>query len=677
MGDWRAFARSSLTMPTACGRCSAAWVARASTTASSATRRDVSDEEIEYFSTVDYDDRMAFVAEIGHDIAAIGRYDRMEDDPSSAEVAFSVDDAHHGRGLGSHLLSHLTNYARNNGVSAFRAFVLPENYPMMRLFRGSGYRMKRGMGEGVYEVEFPVERSEEALAVEGAHEQKSVAASLLPIFYPRSVAIIGASREHHTIGGRVMRNVLDAHFNGAVFPVNPNAPAVGSVKAYRSVLDIPDPIDVAVIVVPSRFVIPVVEECAKKGVKGLVVISAGFSETGEAGAAMEQELLDLVRVSGMRMIGPNCMGMLNTDPAVNLDLTFAPTYPPRGNVAMSSQSGALGIAILDYADQLEIGISSFVSVGNSADVSANDLLLYWEGDPSTDVILLYVESFGQPRRFSRVARRIGKSKPIIAVKSGRTSPLVPVPPAATPALWRASRWPCPPCSASPASSGSTPWSRCSKRRRCWPTSHCPNGRRVAVLTNAGGPGILCVDALESEGLEVPEFSPGTPGQAPGASLLGCCRAESGRHDRIGGTRPVRGLPRRRCSPATRSIRSSSSSSPPLPVRSLPDLRCGPACRRRGHQRQDAVDGLHGGQCRRDPRHPRMAGSVCPPTRSRNPQPGPWRGRPGTASGGNGPPGSSWSSTTSTRRPLRRSSGRHCPDWGQMAVGWSQTRQKPF
>jgi len=468
-------------------------------------KQDVTDEEIEYFTSVDYDDRMAFVAEIGRDLVAVGRYDRMEDDASAAEVAFSVDDAHHGRGLGSHLLSHLTNYARNNGVTAFRAFVLAENYPMMRLFRGSGYRMKRGMGEGIYEVEFPVEKSEEASRVASSHEQQAVAASLLPIFYPRSVAIIGASRDMQSIGGRVMRNVLDAHFSGAVYPVNPNSPTVGSVKAYRSVLDIPDPIDVAVIVVPSRLVVPVVEECAKKGVKGLVVISAGFSETGAEGAALEEDLRDVVRVSGMRMIGPNCMGMLNTDPAVNLDLTFAPTYPPRGNVAMSSQSGALGIAILDYADKLDIGISSFVSVGNKADVGANDLLLYWEGDPATDVILLYVESFGQPRRFARIARRIGKEKPIIAVKSGRTSAGARAASSHTGAL----------ASVEVAVSALFRQAgviRVDTLEQMFEAASLlanqppPGGRRVAVLTNAGGPGILCVDALESEGLEVPEFS---------------------------------------------------------------------------------------------------------------------------------------------------------------------------
>ncbi|MCJ7725307.1 MAG: GNAT family N-acetyltransferase, partial [Acidimicrobiia bacterium] len=474
-------------------------------------KQGITDEEIEYFTTVDYHDRMAFVAEIGQDIVAVGRYDRMEDDPSAAEVAFEVEDAHHGRGLGSHLLSHLTNYARNDGVTAFRAFVLAENYPMMRLFRGSGYRMKRGMGEGVYEVEFPVEKSDEALRVESAHEQLAVANSLLPIFYPRSVAIIGASRDQQSIGGRLMRNVLDARFNGAVFPVNPNSPAVGSVKAYRSVLDIPDPIDVAVVVVPAKYVVPVVEECAQKGVKGLVVISAGFSETGAAGAALELELRDTVRASGMRMIGPNCMGMLNTDPAVNLDLTFSPTYPPRGNVAMSSQSGALGIAILDYADKLDIGISSFVSVGNKADVSANDLLLYWEGDPATDVILLYVESFGHPRRFARIARRIGKAKPIIAVKSGRTSAGARAASSHTGAL------------ASVEVAVSALFRQAGVIRvdtleqmfeaaSLLANQPLPQGRRVAVLTNAGGPGILCVDALESEGLSVPELSPELQGQ---------------------------------------------------------------------------------------------------------------------------------------------------------------------
>jgi len=467
-------------------------------------------EELEYFTTVDYADRMAFVVEVGKDIVAVGRYDCMPEDTAVAEVAFGVEDAHQGRGIGSHLLTHLTNYARNNGVSSFRAFVLPDNYAMMRVFRSAGYVMTRDLEQGVYTVDFPVEITSEIVQVSGLHEQRAVANSLLPVFYPKSVAIIGASRDEHSIGGRLMRNILGAHFSGTVYPVNPNAASVSSVKAYPTVGDIPDPVDLALVVVPARFVLDVARDCAAKGVKGLVVISAGFSETGEAGAALEEELLDICRDAGMRMIGPNCMGLLNTDPAVRLDVTFAPSFPPQGNVAMSSQSGALGIAILDYARESDIGISTFVSVGNKADVSGNDLMLYWEGDPATDVILLYVESFGHPRRFARIARRIARSKPIVAVKSGRTAAGARAASSHTGAL------------ASVEVAVSALFRQAGVIRTdtleqmfevasLLANQPLPQGRRVAVLTNAGGPGILAVDALESAGLTVVEFSAGLQG----------------------------------------------------------------------------------------------------------------------------------------------------------------------
>jgi acetyl coenzyme A synthetase (ADP forming)-like protein len=470
-------------------------------------KRDLSEEELRYFTNLDYDDRMAFVAEQGGSIIAVGRYDRLKEDEKVAEVAFAVEDGQQGRGIGTQLLTHLTNYARNNGVDAFRAYVLPDNYPMMRVFRGSGFVLRREMGEGVYTVEFPVELTEEAKRASSEHEQQAVAASLLPVFYPRSVAVIGASRDEESIGGRVMRNALGAHFSGAVFPVNPNAQAVGSVKAYKSVMDIPDPIDLAVVVVPARVVVPVVKECAQKGVKGIVVITAGFSEVGEEGTRLETELLDEVRAAGMRMVGPNCMGLINTDPAVNLDVTFAPVYPPQGNVAMSSQSGALGIAILDYARQLDIGISSFVSMGNKADVSGNDLLLYWEGDPATDVILLYLESFGHPRRFARIARRIGKKKPIVVVKSGRTSAGARAASSHTGALASVEV-------AVAALFRQAGVIRTDTLEELFEVASLlanqplPQGRRVGVLTNAGGPGILAVDALAAEGIELPEPSAG-------------------------------------------------------------------------------------------------------------------------------------------------------------------------
>jgi acetate---CoA ligase (ADP-forming) len=466
---------------------------------------DLTAAEVTYFTDVDYERRMAFVAEVGREIVGVGAYDVIDDHDGVAEVAFGVEDAHQGRGIGTQLLVHLTNYAVHRGLSAFRAFVLPDNYAMMRVFRNAGYRMTRHLDEGVYSVDLAVETTDEVTRRSGLREQHAVAASLLPVFYPRGVAVVGASRSERSIGGRLLRNLLRGGFSGTVYPVNPNSPSVGSVKAYRSVLDIPDPVDLAVVVVPAAVVLDVARECADKGVRGLVVISAGFSEIGEEGEQRERELLRIVRDGGMRMIGPNCMGLLNTDPAVRLDVTFAPVFPPQGNVGMSSQSGALGIAILDHARRLDIGISTFVSVGNKADVSANDLLLYWEGDPATDVILLYLESFGNPRRFARIARRVARSKPIVAVKSGRTRAGARAASSHTGAL------------ASVEVAVSALFRQAGVVRTetlnelfevtsLLANQPLPNGRRVGLLTNAGGPAILAADGLEGEGLEVPEFS---------------------------------------------------------------------------------------------------------------------------------------------------------------------------
>jgi acetate---CoA ligase (ADP-forming) len=466
---------------------------------------DLTPEEVDHLTDVDYESRMAFVAEVGGRLVGVGRYDLLPDEDGVAEVAFGVEDAHQGRGIGTQLLTHLTNYASHQGITAFRAFVLTDNYAMMRVFRNSGFRMSRHLDEGVYTVEFPVELTGEVTRLSGLREQHAVAASLLPTFYPKGVAIIGASRSEHSIGGRLLRNILRGGFSGTVYPVNPNATSVGSVKAYRSVLDVPDPVDLAVVVVPAEHVLDVARQCAEKGVRGLVVISAGFSETGEEGEVRERELLSIVRDGGMRMVGPNCMGLLNTDPAVRLDVTFSPMFPPQGNVGMSSQSGALGIAILDHARRLDIGISTFVSVGNKADVSANDLLLYWEGDPATDVILLYLESFGNPRRFARIARRIARTKPIVAVKSGRTLAGARAASSHTGAL------------ASVEMAVAALFRQAGVIRTetlgelfevtsLLANQPLPDGGRVGLITNAGGPAILAVDALESEGLEVPEFS---------------------------------------------------------------------------------------------------------------------------------------------------------------------------
>lgn len=470
-------------------------------------KESFSDEEVRRFTDVDYTDRMALVAVHDGEIVGVGRYDVVpERETRSAEVAFLVEDAFQGRGIGTLLLQHLTAYARLQGIERFEAFVLADNMPMLRLFRNSGYRLTRELAEGIYSIEFPLEYSPEARAAEWEHERRAVSASLVPLLYPRSVAVVGASRNERSIGGRLFRNIVTNGYLGDVYPVNPNADVILSRPVYPSVLDIPGPVDLAIIAVPAAGVLDVAEECGRHGARGIVVISAGFGETGEEGRRREEELVRIVRRHGMRMIGPNCMGIINTDPVIRLDGQFAPGFPPNGNVGMSSQSGALGIAILDEARRLGIGLSTFLSLGNTADVTVNDVLLYWEDDPETDVILLYVESFGSARRFGRISRRIARRKPIVVVKAGRSSVgaravashtgSLASSDIAVDALFRQS-----------GVIRTDTLGEMFDVASLLANQPLPDGRRVGVLSNAGGPAILAADALEASGLEVPELGP--------------------------------------------------------------------------------------------------------------------------------------------------------------------------
>lgn len=321
------------------------------------------------------------------------------------------------------------------------------------------------------------------------------------IFRPRSIAVVGASRKQGNIGAEVFRSLIRHGFGGPVYPVNPAAQAIQSVRAYPSVLDIPDSVDLAVITVPAHRVLGVVDECAEKGIRGLVVISAGFAEVGEEGAKRQRQLLEKARAHGMRMVGPNCLGVLSTEPGVEMDATFAPTWPPAGNVAIASQSGAVGIVLLDSAKDLGLGISHFVSTGNKADLSGNDLLDYWEDDPSTRVILLYLESFGNPRRFKEIATRVSRKKPILVVKSGRSAAGARAAVSHTGALAA-------PDVAVDALLTQSGVLRTETMEELFDAAALlanqpvPKGRRVAILTNAGGPGIMAADACERLGLEV-------------------------------------------------------------------------------------------------------------------------------------------------------------------------------
>ena len=348
-------------------------------------------------------------------------------------------------------------------------------------------------------------------------------ASLRPFFRPRAVAVVGASRDPQSIGYRIFDALIKNGFPGCVYPVNPRATELDSHKVYSSVRELPESVDLAVIAVPRNAVLPVVDDCAAYGVRALVVITAGFAEVGGDGRALQQQLVEKVRDHGMRMVGPNCMGLLNADPAVRLNASFSPVFPPSGGVAMSSQSGALGLAILAAARRFDLGLSTFVSVGNKADVSGNDLLQYWEEDEQTRVVLLYLESFGNPRRFARIARRVSRRKPIVAVKAGRGTAGKRAAGSHTAALAASDV-------AVEALFRQTGVIRAETLEEMFDLAAAlgsqplPAGRRVAIVTNAGGPAILCTDTCEAGGLQVPELSQATKVQLaaflPAAASVG-------------------------------------------------------------------------------------------------------------------------------------------------------------
>lgn len=374
--------------------------------------------DLERFSVVDHHDRVAFVALLGDDILAVGRYERLEHGPS-AEVAFVVDDAHQGRGIGSILLEHLAAAASESGLRRFVAEVLAENAGMVRVFRDAGYQVSREIEEGVLHLEFDIDPTEESLAVARSREQAAEARSVHNLLHPKSVAVIGASTDPTKIGYVALTNLLSADFAGTVYPVNPEHKSVRGVRAYPSVVDIPEDVDLALVAVPAEAVESVLDGALAKGVKTLLIVSGGFAEAGPHGLHAELRLVGEARAHGMRVVGPNALGVLNTDASVRLNATLAPRLPARGRTGFFCQSGALGTAILADAEARGLGLSTFVSAGNRADVSGNDLLQYWETDPATDLVLLYLESFGNPRKFARLARRLARTKPVVAVKSGR------------------------------------------------------------------------------------------------------------------------------------------------------------------------------------------------------------------------------------------------------------------
>ncbi|WP_037365689.1 bifunctional acetate--CoA ligase family protein/GNAT family N-acetyltransferase [Nakamurella lactea] len=484
---------------------------------------EVGDRILDTYVEVDHHDSVTLVAELGDEIIAAGSY-HFDAKRQAAEVAFSVQDADQGRGLGSILLEHLAAAAQECGIRRFTAEVLAENPAMVRVFIDAGYQVAREYSSGVVDLEFDIAPTDRSRAVLVSREHRAESRSIARLLTPRSIAVIGASNESTKLGHAVLANLLAGPFTGPVYPVNPEAVAVQGVRAYREVTEIPGEVDVAVVTVPAATVAEVVEGCRLKGVHGLVVVTAGFADAGAGGADAQRTMVSVARANGMRVLGPNCLGMVNTDPAVRMNATLAPRVPPPGRVGFFCQSGALGIAVLADAATRGLGLSSFVSAGNRADVSGNDLLQFWQSDARTEVVLLYLESFGNPRKFARLARTLARSKPVIAVKSGRHALVTPGLAASSSALSPAA------VDTVFAQSGvirTDTLGQAFDVAQLLATQPLPVGETVAVVGNSTALGVLAMDACLDAGLTVAGDGPRDLGvNVSPDELAGAVRAAS-------------------------------------------------------------------------------------------------------------------------------------------------------
>src|SRR5665647_1066385 len=471
--------------------------------------KTLSDKDVARFTQVDYDSRVALVATVRGEIIGVARYDRL--DAKTAEVAFNISDAFQGKGVGSVLLEHLAAVAQERGVAKFVADVLPQNRKMIQVFNDAGYEVNHHFDNGVIAVAFQIEPTIQSQAVRQSREHRAEAVSMHSVLFPASIAVIGASRRTDSVGHRLLQNILAGGFTGRVHAVNTEALEVAGLRAHSRVTDIPDQIDLAVVAVPADSVLGVVQDCAAAGVKALLVVSAGFAESGPAGERLQLELLRAARDSGMRVIGPNSFGVINSHPDVQMNASLAPALPPAGTLGLFSQSGALGIAVLASAARRNLGISIFSSAGNRVDVSGNDFMQYWIDDDDTHAVGLYLESVGNPRKFSRIARQLSLRKPVIVVKSAMSAYGVPpghrvrvtrVPPGAFDAMLR--------------QAGVI---RVENVHQLFDVAQLvvhqplPRGDRVAIVGNSHALGALTAQACVSWGLEVTHGPVSVPSDA--------------------------------------------------------------------------------------------------------------------------------------------------------------------
>ncbi len=381
---------------------------------------EVSEAELDRMTRMEPGESFALVCDAGDKFLAIGNYVRCG--PDSAEAAFFVDGNLQGRGLGTLLLEHLAYQAWRDGLRRFTAYVLSDNHQMLGVFRSSGFAITQRWADGAIELTLPLGQTERQKSLAALREKLAAAASLQPFFHPRVAAVVGASRDDERLGYQVLKHVIDGNFYGTVYPVNREARSVHAIRAYARLSDIPEPVDLAIVVVPARELLAIVNDAIYAGVRGLLITSSGLSDASPEGKALEDMIVAKLRHAGIRLVGPSSLGLATTETEVSLNASFAPQLPQPGQLAVAGHSGAMGVAIMHYVSRMGLGISSFVSLGNKADVSVNDLLQYWEDDPETTAIMLYMESFGNPRKFSRIARRLTRRKPILAVKSARSRP---------------------------------------------------------------------------------------------------------------------------------------------------------------------------------------------------------------------------------------------------------------
>ncbi len=473
---------------------------------------------------VNYTTRYGILAVAGAERRIVGHAMYVGIGPRKAELALVVSDTYQGRGLGTILLGQLCEAAAEAGIEVLEAIVRPENHHMLKLLRESGFPISVRSEPGEIHAELPTAISAEGLRHFEDRERIAAVAAVSHLLAPRSIAVVGASRQPGSIGAELLHNVVTTGFRGPIYPVNPAATELEGLAVYSSILDIPGDVEMAVITVPAAAVVEAARQCAAKGVRALVVISAGFGEVGPAGAELQRELFEICRQAGMRLVGPNCMGVINTAEDVNLNATFAPDRPILGRIGFLSQSGGLGIAVMARAQALGSGISSFVSVGNKADLSGNDFIQYWEADPATDLIMLYLESFGNPRKFARIARRVSRSKPILAVKGGRSPAGNRATSSHTGALLSASDITVEALFHQTGVIRTDTLADLFSAALLLGSQPLPGGNRVAILTNAGGPAILCADACEAGGLVVPALAANVRAELaaflPGAASTG-------------------------------------------------------------------------------------------------------------------------------------------------------------